>query len=518
MPGLLRPAAQAARYATLAFIALASAALADSLIQSSAALYIAFEPSLFLREAGALVWPIGLAAMTGALLDQPGRPRWMAAAARAMLLALLFVALFLLLRRPLAAVLPPLGATLKAALFVACLALAGLLAWRAEVASQWRVATASAVTMLAMYALQPGMTGYLTHLLLPTTAVAQPAGPPSVPPPEPGARRTLVVILDEWDQEVSLREGVFETPVLRDLLSQSFAASHAMPAGTSTLTSVPSMMMGRRLGAIDSGGAGYLIASDGSRFDASTPTLFTDLQAHGHAYAVVGFYHDYCAVVPAPRRCHAEPVRFFPGWQASLARAFRQQRDFDNPYTDFLRQWSGTYARLREAALSAVADPANTVVWLHLNVPHPPIAAPGVTPRTLIEDYRANLAEMSRLLADLRQTVQQAGPASAMILTSDHWLREKEMWAAIYEQQRGPGAGAAGKTNDQHVPFIVWFSDATSPAKLDQPISTTALRDLVPALVERRLQSPADVATFFRGRSGDPVTPFKTRSDSAAVH
>ena len=68
------------------------------------------------------------------------------------------------------------------------------------------------------------------------------------------------------------------------------------------------------------------------------------------------------------------------------------------------------------------------------------------------------------------------------------------------------------------MPFIVWFSDATGAATLDQPISTTALRDLVPALVERRLQSPADVATFFRGRSGDPVTPFKTRSDSAAVH
>lgn len=515
MPTFMRFLAQAARYAGLTLIALASAALGDSLLQSPSAVYVAFQPGLFLREGSTLLALLLVAALAGGLLDQPQRPRLIAGLVRALLLALLFVAIFQVLRRPLAATLP-LGGALKAGLLLGCVAAAGWTAWRAAPASQWRIATACGLTLVSMYLLQPGMPAYLARLVT-GPSVTSITLAPSQHPASP-VRRTLVVILDEWDQEISMRERLFDTPPLRDLLAQSFQATQAMPAGTSTLSSIPGMTLGRRFGAVAKGGPGYLIANDGSRFDAGTPTLFTDLQAHGHAYAVVGFYHDYCAVVPAPRRCHAEPVRFFPGWQASLARAFRQQRDFDNPYTDFLRQWSGTYARLREAALSAVADPANTVVWLHLNVPHPPIAAPGVTPRTLIEDYRANLAEMSRLLADLRQAVQQAGPASAMVLTSDHWLREKEMWAAIYEQQRGPGAGSAGKTNDQHVPFIVWFSDATGAATLDQPISTTALRDLVPALVERRLQSPADVATFFRGRSGDPVTPFKTRSDSAAVH
>lgn len=514
MAAFVRIAVQAARYATLTLIALASAALGDSLLQSPSAVYVAFEPALFLRDGGALALFLAGAALAGAVLDQPGRPRWLAGTTRAVLLALLFVALFQVLRRPLAAALP-LGFALKAGLLLGCLIAAAWVAWRAEVASQWRVATASGLTLLAMYLLQPGMPGYLAHIAFgghraPATAAAA--------APEPAARRTVVVILDEWDQQVSAREGLFDTPTFRDLLGQSLVATQAMPAGPSTLSSIPGMLMGRRFGPVDRGGAGYLVAADGTRFDADTPSLFSDLQARGHGYAVVGFYHDYCTVLPAARRCHAEPVRFFPGWGASLSRAFRQQRDFDSPYTDFLRQWSGTYTRLRQAALEAVRDPANTVVWLHLNVPHPPIAVAGATPGTLLADYRANLAEMTGLVAELRTAAQQAGPASALVLTSDHWLREKELWAAVYEQQRGPGAGTAGKSGDQHVPFVVWFSDAQAGATLDQPISTTALRDLVPALVERRVQSPAEVASFFGARRGDPVTPIPTRSDSAAVH
>ncbi|MBV8033821.1 sulfatase-like hydrolase/transferase [Roseateles sp.] len=515
MAALLRIATQAARYATLTLIALASAALGDSLLQSPSAVYVAFEPALFLRDGGALAILLALAAIAGGTLDQPDRPRWLAGATRALLLALLFVALFQILRRPLAAALS-LGFALKAGLLLTCLVTAGWLVWRAEVASQWRVATASGLALVAMYLLQPGMPGYLARIAFGHLPALAPApAPHSV---EAGVRRTLVVILDEWDQEISAREGLFGTPSFHELLGQSFVATQAMPAGPSTLSSVPGMMTGRRFGPVDRGGAGYLVAANGTRFDAGASSLFSDLQARGHSYAVVGFYHDYCAVIPAPRRCHAEPVRFFPGWRTSLARAFKQQRDFDNPYTDFLRQWSGTYARLQEAALEVAQDPGNTVVWLHLNVPHPPIAVAGATPNTLVEDYRANLVEMTRLLSELRAAVLKAGPASAMVITSDHWLREKELWSAIYEQQRGPGAGRAGKTADQHVPFIVWFSDATSPATLDQPISTTAVRDLVPALVERRIQTPADVATFFRSRGGDPITPFRAASDSSGVH
>lgn len=512
------PARQALRYVLLALAALIASALGESILQSPASLYVAFEPALYLREGDVLLALLAGVGLLGAVADHPARPRWLAAAARALLLSLLFIGLFQLFRRSLAASLSLAGFA-KLGLIGLCLAAAVLTAWRLRLAAQWRLASACGITVVVMFALQPGMPSYVLSLL--PSAKQRPAAQQSQPAEAALAstRRTVVVVLDEWDQEVSLAEGLFDTTAFRTLLAQSFMASQAMPAGPSTLSSIPSMLIGRRFGAISRGGAGYIVNSAGERFDASTPTLFSDLQARGHAQAAVGFYHDYCAVLPSTRSCHAEPVQFFPGWGASLMRAFKRQQDFDYPYSDFLRQWSSTYARLREASLSALADPRNTVVWLHLNVPHPPVALAGVAPRSLREDYQANLAELTRLIASLQQAIQQAGGDSAMVLTSDHWLREKELWTAIYERQRGPGAGTAGKTLSQHVPFIVWFSDATpgSGQVHGEAISTTALRALVPAMVERKIQSPADVAAFFRGRDADPTTRFKS-SDSAAVH
>lgn len=512
MPGWPSPALQALRYGWLSLVALVACALSESILQSPTSLYIAFQPASFVREGQALLLVIAGMAIAGAWLDRPQRPPWLAGAARGLLLLLLFVGLFQIFRRSLAASLA-LGSGLKFGLLAVCLGAVGAAVWRLKPAAQWRLASAAGVTVLAMFALQPGMPSYALQLLTPRPAPLEIAAAAS--PEKP--RRTVVVILDEWDMEISRRERVFESAPMRELLAQSFFAEQAMPAGPSTLSSVPGMLMGRRFGKIDSGGAGFLYNTRGERFDASQSTLFSDLAAAGRAHAVVGFYHDYCTVVRTARACHAEPVQFFPGWWAALSRAVKRQQEFDDPYADFLRQWSGTYTRLREHALQEVADERNTMVWLHLNVPHPPVAAAGAIPRSLAEDYRANLLQMQNLIVELQAALHRSGGDSALVLTSDHWLREKELWASIYERQRGPGSGDAGKSDDQHVPFIVWFNDATNQGTSSAtPMSTTAVRALVPALMEHRINSPADVAAFFAERK-DPVEPL-TSSDGAGVH
>jgi len=510
------PLRQGLRYALLGLAALAAIALSESILQSTSSLYLAFAPRVYLDEAWALAALLAGLALLGAVLDQPQRPRWLAGAARGLLLALLFVALFQIFRRSLAAGMA-LSGMLKLALLTACVLGAALAVWRLQLEAQWRLASAAAVAMLSMFALQPGMPGYLLSLAKPVEARPAPATL------QPTLRRTLVLVLDEWDLEISQRAGLFERSPLREMQAQSFVATRAMPAGPNTLASIPGMLQGRRFGALDSGGAGYLESRAGERFDQAHAGLFNDLAEAGIGYGVVGFYHDYCAIARSARRCHAEPVQFFPGWWAALTRSVKRGQEFDYPYSDFLRQWSATLAALRAEAQQTLADPGNQVVWLHLNVPHPPIALAGGRAQSLALDYQANLDLLQTVVSELRDALQAGQGDVAMVLTSDHWLREKELWAGIYERQRGPGSGSAGKrAGDQHVPFMVWFSQAAGEGlQFDGPVSTTSLRELVPALAQRRLNSPAEIAAFMQARAAR-LGPGETQPfddlHGAAVH
>lgn len=427
--------------------------------------------------------------------------------ARLSLLALIFVGLFQIFRRSLAASLA-LGTGSKLALLALCLGGAFWMVWRMSDSAQWRLAQAACVTCVAVFALQPGMAGYVWNAVAGAVPVAASATPPAQAA-KPG-RRTVVVILDEWDAEVATREGLFDTPAMQELLAQSFWTTQAMPAGASTLTAVPSMLQGRRWGPVDSGGSGYLMSTQGIRFDANSSSLFNDLRDEGRRYAVVGFYHDYCALARSARHCHAEPVQFFPGWWSSLTRAVKRGQEFDYPYSDFLRQWSGTYSRLREHALREIDDEANDMVWLHLNIPHPPIAVEGGQAHSLMRDYKANLHLMQALVDSLRSHILATKQPTALILTSDHWLRERELWRGIYERQRGPGSADAGKSDDQRVPFIVWFSDASGldGQQYARPFSTTSLRHIVPALLSGRASSPAELASMLSTEPTPDLTPF----------
>lgn len=511
-------AQQALRYALLSFAALAAIALSESILQSTSSLYLAYVPAVYANEWGALLGLLLGMAVAGATLDHEARPRWLAASMRCLLLALLFVALFQIFRRSLATGFALSGA-LKLGLLMGCGLAAVLTVWRLPLASQWRLASAAALSMLVMFALQPGMTGYLLSLAQPQARATEPS--PATRPTAP-LRRTLVLVLDEWDQEIAAREGLFDRGEWRELTAQSFVATRALPAGPNTLVSIPGMLQGKRFGALASGGAGYLENKAGERFDSAHAGLFSDLAQAGIGHAVVGFYHDYCAIAISARRCHAEPVQFFPGWWSALTRSVKRGQEFDYPYSDFLRQWSSTLTVLREQARETLLDPGNQVTWVHLNIPHPPIALAGGRAQSLAHDYRANLALLQTILSELRTALLSGSSDVAMVLTSDHWLREKELWAGIYERQRGPGSGKAGKSSDQHVPFLVWFSQATGKGlSFEGPVSTTALRELVPALAQRKLNSPADVASFMQARTarlGDDETQPFDDSHRAAVH
>lgn len=485
---------QALRYALLSFVSLGAIGLGDVVLRYTYSLYLSFEPGSFLSEGWMLLAVAAAFAALGAWADRAtGTPRWTARAARALLLALVFAALFQVFRQSLATTLP-LPGWVKAAVLLGCALGAALVAWRAQASATERLGNAACLAMVTLFALQPGMLSYLTHALAPSA----PPGSAAQAPAAPATRRSIVVVFDEWDMEVSEREGLFERDSMRTLLAHSFFAENALPAGSNTLESIPGMLLGQPFGEIDRGGRAWLSSKTGQEFRSTTPQLFSDLQTRRVGHAVVGYYHDYCALITTARSCHAEPVQFFQGWRAQFERPFKRTGQFDFPYSVFLRQWHATYARLHEQALRAVEDRANGVVWIHINVPHPPSALASHAPSNLREDYLANLQLTAELIEAIRLRLQAQGDPAALVLTSDHWLRERELWRSMYEQQRGPGSGQIGKTADLRVPLVVWFNDADAQPLRHRPaVSLLAMRELVLALTDGRLRSPQDLAAFF---------------------
>ena len=395
----------------------------------------------------------------------------------------------------------------KLLLLAVLMSVAVAIVWRWPPSRQWRLLNALVVALVAVFLLQPGMPSYLAHAFghTPPSASGQSTSPGPKPDERvaPQPRRVIVLVLDEWDMELSEREQLFATPALQRLLRQSLLATRVSPAGDNTLSSIPAMLTGERFDRVESGGVGMLQTRSGQRFHAGSAHLFNDLRAAEVPFAVTGFYHDYCAVAQGARQCLGEPVLLFPGWVAAFQRSVRGTRAFDYPYSDFMRQWQAMLEKLQSSAERQISDPGNQFVWIHLNIPHPPLAVRGGRPNSLISDYRANLQVMGEWIDRVRTQLQASGQPVAMLLTSDHWLRERELWHDIYERQRGPGSGAAGKSDDHRVPLIVWFSDATpggvEGTRFDEPVdNTTLLRSLVLALLGSRVDSPATLAEYLR--------------------
>ena len=186
------------------------------------------------------------------------------------------------------------------------------------------------------------------------------------------AQRVIVVVLDEWDYELALREGMFEQAALQPLLASGLLASQARPAGPNTLVSLPALLLGRRFGPVDHGGTGYLVTKSGERLDGSTATLFNDAASLGVRSGVVGFFHDYCRLLPTASTCGGASA-LLPGWSRALMRAFKSGSDLNSVFSDFMQQWRSSFEHLRSASLELVDRNDLGLVLLHLNVPHPPL-------------------------------------------------------------------------------------------------------------------------------------------------
>jgi hypothetical protein len=138
-------------------------------------------------------------------------------------------------------------------------------------------------------------------------------------------------------------------------------------------------------------------------------------------------------------------------------------------------------------ALAAVADPSLGLVFVHYPVPHFPgifDARTGRFASTGVDYYEGNAALADRSLAELRAALERAGLAAttALVVTADHWKRRDE--TSIRAEVGNPA---------HRVPLLVHLPGQISQVRASEAISNVASHYLALAVLDGRLEGPADL-------------------------
>jgi arylsulfatase A-like enzyme len=128
-------------------------------------------------------------------------------------------------------------------------------------------------------------------------------------------------------------------------------------------------------------------------------------------------------------------------------------------------------------------------VFVHFPIPHAPYfydrSTGGYTLRnSLFSGYVDALELVDRTLAELRQTMQQAGTwdNTTVLITSDHSHRE--------------AARRIDGKMDNRVPFLVRFAGERSGLEYERPFNALAAHELILAILRREVVSAADAARW----------------------
>ncbi|MDR5696554.1 MAG: sulfatase-like hydrolase/transferase [Armatimonadota bacterium] len=336
-------------------------------------------------------------------------------------------------------------------------------------------------------------------LVLALPAPAQHPNGVVVPSPA-DLRRTVVLLFDELDHDLAFdrRSPDVNLEEFDRLAARSFRATQMRAAAGRTLEAVPAMLTGRAVEAafLDSRNRLWVRWRGEEEFHdvAAARTVFLNGSRAGARVAVVGTWLPYCDLVPPGSRCWQVPALNDggAGWDGprpedrtrlseAVGRQFlyalRALPVFGQVVREDPQAW---YLRLLDAARQAVTDPASELVWIHLPLPHPPWIFDRAQQRITYSagGYDDNLVLADRTLGAVRQAMERAGlwEDSAVVVTSDHWYRERE-------------------AADLRVPLLVRFPDEAG-WQHSAPADATVLHGVVLAVLDGRVRSAQDLARW----------------------
>lgn len=266
-------------------------------------------------------------------------------------------------------------------------------------------------------------------------------------------------------------------------------------------------------------------------------TVFQDALNASYSTAVAGWANPYCRIIPAVLdSCYWS---YYQPWNNMLpsktvlfntrvlaAESFpwaltilpnRVSRHFKRfMQTPTRRSWLISeqdshiqdYLDLDARADQLLRDRSYGFVLLHLPVPHPLGIYDRHTNKFTTGDssYVDNLALADKCLAGILQTLKQTGQldSSTIVLMGDHSWRTKQVWKLPTPAWKPPTPGWTQEDNiashggqyDPRAVYLVKLPNQTTGARIDTPFHTVNTRTLFDAIMDHRINTPADLATW----------------------
>lgn len=310
-------------------------------------------------------------------------------------------------------------------------------------------------------------------------------------------------------------------PNFRNLGSRSTSFTQITPVGFSTDRIVPSLLTGKEIHDIMSNSQGMLFYVDPAlhSLQALDPnqTLFGLAHANGWSPGIVGWYNPYCRIF----RSVLTACWWGPGAQARILAEAMGASETRSPLANaavlvpaFLFEPTANrsqairpqrHANFLESMARAhhlLQDQSVHFIFLHMSVPHPPGFYDRKTHKFCeCGNYLDNLALADDTLAALMHDIDQTPEKdqTTVIVSSDHSWRVP-LWRSSDDWTPEEENLTQGRFDDRPV-FLVHFPGQTSSSQVASPTSELLEHDIVAAMLQDKLQTPADLQAFMQSRS-----------------
>lgn len=336
---------------------------------------------------------------------------------------------------------------------------------------------------------------------------------PGILPARAGQPRVLWIIFDETDFRLAYekRPGWVKLPAFDQLRRESLFASHAYSPGSSTIISMPALIIGHQLAAVEHSGCDMAL----TRLDngltsnwSEMPNVFSSARGLGFNTALVGWYHPYSRVLGGSLNyCSWYPM---PGFEMARAANFRdaikEQLASLSGHYDVRRMFINACQKSFADGLSIVTNDEYGLILLHMPPPHLPgiyLAADGKFTAKGVEGpagYFNNLMLADHELGAFRRAMESRGEweKTWIIVSSDHWWRKSETYDNI---------------SDHRVPFIVRAPGPGHPSTYSHQFNTVLTHDLILAILRGQVTNQAGVAALLD--TGAPDLPVIREGEGA---
>jgi hypothetical protein len=379
--------------------------------------------------------------------------------------------------------------------------------------------------------------GFRTTLLkYPLSAYADGPMARRVQPP-PSRIRVVWIIFDELSQAITFdhRPPGLMLPEFDRLRSQSFHALAARSPAGSTEESMPALILGEHVLQSDPEGPSSLTlktSSSSAPIDwSSAPNVFDHARQLGYNSALAGWFHPYGRLLS---RSLTE-CTWTAGWLLSGAEEPSEPEPLSSSLTDrvrlqiaalplighipgffpgeFHREEKGKrFLSLLRSACAYASDRSQGLVLIHLPSPHPPAiysrAERRFTPHGRLS-YLDGVALADLALSELRQSIERAGlwDETAVIVSADHGWRTN-IWRGGPEWTAEEEAACRG-LDTSGVPFLVKLPRVTTEAAYREPFDTVLTARLVLGILQKRVETAAQIADVIAGRTESDRSPGK---------